>query len=269
MPDKDDFGNRIKTYESIETDRILIPHLPIYVRLDGKSFHSFTKDMLRPYDENLSRVMIETTKYLVKETHALIGYTQSDEISLVFYYPEPASEPLYGGRISKITSILASMCSVKFNQLAYEYWPGIVSDKSPIFDCRVFNLPNITEATNAVLWREIDATKNAVSMAARAYFSHEVLQNKSGKEMQEMLFQTHNINFNDYPAFFKRGTFVSKISEEVELSQEELEKIPEFKRPTSKVIRSKIVEMNMPSFRKVINREGVIFNNEEPLASVD
>jgi tRNA(His) 5'-end guanylyltransferase len=261
----DDFGNRIKKYESIETDRTLIPHLPIYARLDGRSFHTFTKNMKRPYDETLSNVMIETAKYLVKETNALIAYQQSDEISIIWYYPEPQSEPLFSGKTSKINSVLASMCSVKFNQLATLYWPELVSKTLPIFDCRTFNLPSTIEATNALLWREVDATKNAVSMAARAYFSHKQLQNKSGKEMQEMLFQEHNINFNDYPAFFKRGTFVRKVEEvERELSQEELQHISEGC-TSSAPPRSKIVEIDMPSFRKVTNREGVVFNKENPV----
>lgn len=265
MSDKDDFGNRIKAYEEIETSRILIPHLPIYVRLDGKCFHSFTKNMKRPYDETLSNVMIETTKYLVKETSAVIGYTQSDEISLIYYYPDPKSEPMYAGKTSKINSILAAMCSVKFNQLATEQWPELMSNSLPIFDCRTFNLPNTAEAVNAILWRETDATKNAVSMAARTYFSHKQLQNKSGKEMQEMLFQEHNINFNDYPAFFKRGTFVKKVEEEErELSQEELQHISEGC-TSSAPVRSKIMSLDMPPFRKVTNREGVIFNDEKPV----
>ena len=80
---KDSFGDRMKMYEGIEASRILMPGLPICVRLDGRAFHTFTRGLNRPYDERLSRMMIETTKRLVEDTHALIGYTQSDEISLI------------------------------------------------------------------------------------------------------------------------------------------------------------------------------------------
>src|ERR1700761_6891397 len=88
MDKKDDFGDRMKqVYEAPETERRFLPMLPIYARLDGRSFSRLTKDMARPYDVRMSDAMVDTTKYLVGETHALIGYTQSDEISLVWFYP--------------------------------------------------------------------------------------------------------------------------------------------------------------------------------------
>lgn len=259
---KDDLGDRMKMYEGIECERTLIPRLPIYARMDGKCFSNFTKNMKRPFDETMSKAMVETTKYLITETHALMGYTQSDEISLVWYHPEPKSESWLGGKPHKLISILASMTTIKFNLEIFKYagFTGI-----PIFDCRVFNLPTLEEAANAFLWRELDATKNAVSMAASCYFSPNQLHGKTGSEKQEMLFQTHGINFNYYPEAFKRGTFVRRVTEERLLTPEEMEGIPEEYRPKGMVSRSKIVEMEMPRFASVVNRVGVIFNGEEPL----
>ena len=262
--DTDSFGNRMKQYESIEVDRILLPKTPIYARLDGKSFHTFTRGMKRPYDEELSQMMVDTTKYLVDKTNALIGYTQSDEISLVWYYPDPESEALFGGRTMKLCSILAGLCSSFFTAACLDKWPHMIHSL-PSFDCRVLSLPNKEEAANMFLWRNSDAAKNAISMAARAYFPHKELQNKSGSMMQEMLFQNHRINFNDYPVFFKRGTFVRKLVENVVLTEEEQSIIPAKFRPGNKaVIRSRVVDINMPSFRKVTNRVGVIFDGEQP-----
>lgn len=77
---KSTLGQRMKGYEKRETEMEFLPLLPVYARIDGRSFHTFTRGMKRPYDENLSRAMIETTKYLVEHTHAKVGYTQSDEI---------------------------------------------------------------------------------------------------------------------------------------------------------------------------------------------
>lgn len=264
----DDLGDRMKMYEGIEHGRVLIPRLPIYARLDGRCFSNFTRDMNRPYDERMTRCMVETTKYLVDETCAVMGYTQSDEISLAWHYPDPKSQALFGGKVQKLVSVLASMATAEFMRLAIGSLYGPVHRMNPTFDCRVFNLPNLEEATNAFLWRELDATKNAISMLADEYYSHNELQGKTGEQKQEMLFQEHGINFNDQPAFFKRGTFVRGITEERMLTEEGLAKIPEQHRPTAPVLRSRIVELDMPKFRSVINRSAVIFDGADPITEI-
>lgn len=254
---EDNLGDRMKAYEAIEHDRILMPRLPIYARLDGKCFSSFTRNMERPYDMRMTQAMIETTKYLLEETHACIGYTQSDEISLAWHYPEPKSEAYLGGKVQKLVSILGSMATVKFNSI-------LQTDKLPMFDCRVFNLPSREETANAFLWRELDACKNAISMLAHCHFSPKQLHGKSGDQKQEMLWQEKRINFNDMPAFFKRGTFVRRIMEERFLTMTELENIPEQHRPEGPVMRSRIAELNMPKFMTVTNRAAVIFDGADP-----
>lgn len=97
----DDLGDRMKVYEMAEAGRKFMPLLPIVARLDGKGFSSFTKGLLRPYDERLSNLMVDCTKYLVSETNACCGYTQSDEITLAWYAPDYKSEIYFAGRISK------------------------------------------------------------------------------------------------------------------------------------------------------------------------
>jgi tRNA(His) guanylyltransferase len=71
-------GDRQKFYERQYAGQKLLSLIPVVCRLDGRAFHSFTKGLKRPYDERLSKLMVETTKYLVAETGAKVGYTQSD-----------------------------------------------------------------------------------------------------------------------------------------------------------------------------------------------
>lgn len=265
----DDFGDRMKDYEAKETERRFIPLLPVYARLDGRCFSRFTRGLERPFDLKITRLMVDTTKFLVEETHARIGYTQSDEISLVWLQDRYDSEMLFGGKVQKMVSVLAGLASAKFNQLASN-WTGIgnrAHDLTPVFDCRVFQFPNRTEAANAFLWREQDATKNAITMAAQAYYSHKDLDGKIGAVKQEMLF-AKGVNFNDYPAFFKRGTFVRRINVDRPMTANELACIPEKHRPEADalVTRSEIVELEMPIFTTVTNRESVIFDGADPCA---
>lgn len=257
----------MKDYEKLESGRRFMPLLPVYARLDGRSFSRFTKGFDRPYDQRMSEAMVNTTEYLVNETHALIGYTQSDEISLVWYSDSIDSQIFFDGKIQKMVSVLAALASVEFNRRCQMTILKTAADRSmPVFDCRVFQLPNKMEATNALLWREQDATKNAISMAARTMFSHKALIGKSGNEMQEMMWQEHDVNFNDYPSFFKRGTFVRRELVEVEMTDEACSDIPEEYRVEGMTVkRHRIVELDMPKFSTVTNRVEVIFNGEDPI----
>ena len=88
----DPLGDRMKDYEGRETKRRFLPLLPVCARLDGRAFHTWTKNLERPFDKRFVNLMRDVTSYLVQETNAVVGYTQSDEISLVFYSPDPKSQ---------------------------------------------------------------------------------------------------------------------------------------------------------------------------------
>lgn len=256
---KDNLGNRMKAYESQETDRKFIPTLPVYARIDGRSFSKFTKGMQRPFDPRMTDAMIEVTKYLVKETHAVIGYVQSDEISLLWHQPNTESEIFFDGRVHKMTSVLASMASAKLSQVIRGWEP--FEDRLPAFDARVISLPNKTEATNMFLWRSLDATKNAVSMACRHYYSAKQMQNKNQQQMKDMM-KERGVDFDaDFPDSFKYGTFVKKVVVERLLTVKEWLAIPENYRPDPDVgvIRSEMQTYNI-QFKTIIDRDKFIFN---------
>jgi hypothetical protein len=166
-PKGDSLGDRIKAYEAAETGRALMPLLPIIGRIDGRCFSAFTRGMDRPYDKLLHACMVETTKRLLKETQATAGYTQSDEITLLWHGDNHQTQTIFGGKPFKMMSVAASLTTSIFVELAREYWPEKIAHGPVSFDCRVFQVPNKDEACNAFLWREKDATKNAISMAAR------------------------------------------------------------------------------------------------------
>jgi tRNA(His) 5'-end guanylyltransferase len=264
---KDSMGTRMKFYESFETERRLMPLLPVYCRVDGICFHSFCRKLKRPYDERLSALMIQLTIELAKEFNVNAAYTQSDEISLGWNIEDHESEMFCNGRILKLNSHLASKTSVKFNRLLPDFLPEKVKDEA-YFDARVMNLPNTVEAANMFLWREFDATRNSIQMAGRAYFSHKQLHGKNGSVIQEMLFQEKKINWNDYPAFFRRGTFIlrRKVKQPPDLS-----KVPEKYRntvdPNILIEKSEFIKYDMPPFTKVANRDRVLFFGEEPVLS--
>jgi tRNA(His) guanylyltransferase len=258
LKDTDEFGSRMKAYEAVETARRLDVNLPIYTRIDGRSFSRFTRGMERPFDDALSSAMVETTKWLVGQTHARIGYTQSDEISLV-WKAQPGSDVLFSGKVQKLVSVLASMTATRFVTLIPEEW----RERLPHFDCRVFQLPSETEAANVVLWRAMDARKNAISMVAQHHFSHKSLQSQDQRAMLRMLADA-GVKFAALPARYRLGTFVRRVNVVRALSESELARIPEKHRPLGPVARTEVQEIDMPPFNDVANREGVIFSGEAP-----
>ena len=264
----DALGDRMKDFESHETARRFLPGLPVYARIDGRGFSKFTKGMERPFDARMSAAMIQTTKDLVENTHARIGYTQSDEISLVWQAESYDSGIFFNGKVQKMCSNLASEATMAFVLALLQVGMGDLLGRRPKFDCRVFQLPSQVEAANMFLWRNQDATKNAISMAARHHYPHKALDRKNGSEMQEMLF-AKDVNFNNYPPGFKRGTWVRRATVERSFTAEEIERIPEKKRPPADamVTRTVIRAFYLPRFGSVLNREAVVFDGAEAMVA--
>ncbi len=255
LKDTDDFGDRMKGYEAAETDRKLNPMLPIYARIDGRAFSTFTRGMERPFDARVTGAMIETTKFLVQETHARIGYTQSDEISLAWLADSPESDVFFSGKVQKMCSVLASMAAAKFATVI----PTEFAGRLPHFDCRVFQLPSKEEAANAFLWRAMDARKNAIGMVAQGQFSHRQLHGKDQRAMLAML-TDRGIDFESFPVSFRRGSFIRRHTVTRLLTHDELARIPDKHRPSGPIIRSHMQVIEMPPFNKVANRVEVIFD---------
>jgi tRNA(His) guanylyltransferase len=260
----DDLGDRMKGYEQAEAGRRAMPLLPICIRIDGKNFSKFTTEMKRPFDEKLHEMMVITTIHLVDQAGAKVGYTQSDEISLVLL-AEEGSQNIFDGKFQKLTSVLAAMASVKFNELLPYYFSHKV-EKYPVFDARAWNVPTETEAINCFVWRQIDAIRNSVSMLARHHFSHKELVGKSSPEMKKMLLDK-GMDWDAQEAAFRLGTFVTRNKEMRTLNTEELARIPEKHRPAPdmKVERTMIKPAQVPLLTKIMNRREVLFCGQEPV----
>jgi tRNA(His) guanylyltransferase len=202
---RDSLGDRMKDYESIT--RAVLPRKSwVVLRIDGRNFHAWTRGLERPFSMALARAIDSTAAALCEEiSGAVLAYTQSDEISVLMHdFTKPGTEPWFGGIVQKIASVSASIATAYFNQF---------SPKSQLahFDARVFTVPSASEAANYLIWRQRDAVRNSISMAAHAMFSQKQLHGVSSNQMQEMLF-VQGVNWNDYPIRFKRGGQVVKRS---------------------------------------------------------
>lgn len=230
---KDNLGDRIKTYEYV-TRQYLLRRTPVIIRIDGKAFHTYTKGFERPFDRVLTQTMQDTMKYLCENVEGcVIGYTQSDEITLVLCdYKKLNTQAWFNANVQKMCSVAASMATMAFNYSFEKNVKANVTEmckqgnlnssyirenvlKRAVFDARVFNVPK-EEVNNCLLWRQQDATRNSIQSVAHAYFSDKQIKNKNTNMLQEMLWQEKGINWNNYPTHYKRGSCCVKEQYEVD-----------------------------------------------------
>ena len=206
---KDNLGDRIKRYQQV-FDYSFTDKTPIIIRLDGKSFHSWTKKSKceKPFDNDFSELMANTTKFLCQNVPGCVfGYTQSDQISLcIIYYQNNESQPWFDNRIQKIVSVVSSLATCFFN--SNNHMQNIIP---AIFDCRAFTIPQ-KQVINYFIWRQRDAIRNSISMLSHAFFSNKQLNKKNSAQQLQMLKQIY-INWQDYPSRFKKGVAVLKTDE--------------------------------------------------------
>ena len=224
-----DYDVRMKKYEYV-TRTYLYTRTPVIIRIDGKSFHSFTRGFEKPFDSVLVRSMQDTMKYLCANIQGcVLGYTQSDEISLLLIdYQSLETTAWFDYNIQKCATIAAGTATMIFNKLFEQYAKsasgiepdGEVSDmykksiaKGAVFDARIFNLPK-EEVCNYFLWRQNDAVRNSIQMTGHCYFSAKQLHRKSCGDIKEMLMSEKGIDWNTFPTNYKRGSCCIKTYDE-------------------------------------------------------
>lgn len=266
MTTKDPLGDRMKMYEDPESDRRFMPLLPILARLDGINFSKFTKGMQSPYDLRFRAAMIATTKHLVETTGALTGYTQSDEITLVWYSETLRRQTWFDGRVLKMCTHMATLATLFFFKEIQRTMPEFAY-RDPRFDARANNVPTVEEGANNFLWRESDATKNSVNMLAHQCFSAKALMYKSGNDKLDMMI-AKGINWNSMPSAYKRGVYVQRRIISSPFTTEEINALPPMHsartNPNLMVDRSFIGVVEFPPLSKVTNRVDVIFKGAQP-----
>lgn len=219
----DSLGDRMKRYESVPK-LYLTRRVPVIIRLDGKAFHTFTRGMRKPFDTVLMESMQETMKCLCENVQGcVLGYTQSDEITLVLTdYATVKTDAWFGYNVEKMTSISASMATLVFNLVFFKNATDAdraagkdyikYKDKigKALFDARAFSVPK-DEVANCLIWRQQDATRNSIEAVGQANFSQRQLHGKSCNEIQDMLFVEKGINWNNFPTDCKRGAACRKV----------------------------------------------------------
>lgn len=202
----DELDHKMRIFETAH-DHCVLPGIFMVARLDGRGFTRLTKEVHKfeaPFDERMRDLMVSTTQHLMQcGFRVLYGYTQSDEISLLFHPDEETFER----KLRKYDSVLAAEASAHFSlQL------GALGT----FDARISQLPQVEQVVDYFRWRSEDAHRNALNshcywllrkQAKSVGQATSALEGMSVAAKNELLFQ-HGINFNDLPRWQKRGVGV-------------------------------------------------------------
>ena len=240
--DKTTLGDRMKNnYENVNRF-YLTRRMPVIIRVDMRAGHTFTKGMNKPFDDVFVKTMQETMEYLCENIQGcVLGYTQSDEISLVLIdYAEITTDAWFGNNLQKMCSVSASMATLAFNKFfsgrvqefmydcCDEFGDDVLPEKqndyelahnvyfkkfnAAMFDSRVFTIPK-EEVCNYLIWRQQDSTRNSIQSVGQANFSQKELHGKSCNNIQDMLMIQKGINWNDYATTLKRGSCCIKVDD--------------------------------------------------------
>lgn len=202
----DELDSKMRVYEE-SLDQVILPEIYLVARLDGNCFTRLTREICQfeaPFDIKFRDMMIHTTKALMNYGFRVIyGYTESDEISLLFH-PE---ENTFGRKVRKYNSILAGVASAAFS---------LKLGQQAIFDCRMVPLTTKERVKDYFEWRQEDSHRN--SLNSHCYWllrkqgksvgeATSILNGKSVAFKNELLFQ-NGINFDKLPSWQKRGVGV-------------------------------------------------------------
>ena len=208
--------------------RIYLDNFKTYIiRMDGKNFSTYLNGFVKPFDEifrdTMNEVMIECCKEI---SGAICGFTNSDEISVVFKKNNPESEIYFGGECQKIASVMASFCSSNFNRIFFEKINSNEYFISPeqkeiynkkvlraTFDARVFQIED-EDFFNNIIWRFLDCYRNSISGISRCFFSSKELESKSNLDRLNML-KEKGIDIRDYKESFVYGTLCYKVPTQI------------------------------------------------------
>lgn len=282
-----DIASRMKQFEqdALKMER-LDPTKPYIIRLDGHKFSTFASSFNKPFDHGLHAIMVQVTKDLMKMqwTDATLGYTQSDEITLVFPALVTSSSSTltattdtentdgnngdhddhgddtveadnsgtttatttttkqqqertltFGGRILKMATLAASLCTARFTYWCLRYAQEgtvftqektekfdrvmqVLNAGTAHFDARIFNVDNDMDCLNNIKWRSnYDSVRNSRMNLSRKYYSAKQLHKLTARESIERLRTEKGVSWeHDCPASFKYGTFVKRVSVEMD-----------------------------------------------------
>ena len=210
--------------KKFETDDRLLPNCWMVVRIDGKAFHRFSDShsFNKPNDIKALNLMNACAEHVMNEFNDIvISYGQSDEYSFVFR----RMTDLYGRRSAKITTNVVSLFASTYVFNWSKFFPTTELQYPPSFDARAVLYPTNETLRDYLSWRQVDCHINNLyntvfwALVQQGKLSnHDAQQRLKGSvsgDKNEILFSEFNINYNNEPDQFKKGTTIFRKKVEI------------------------------------------------------
>ena len=203
--------------KSFEIDDKIKPCCWIVVSLKCTNFDNIVESHMidKPNDINFSKLFSATVTDIVQNFQDVqLCYVYHDEIIFIF----KKSSTLYQRRKFKLLSYLCSMVSSSF----VFKWPLFFEDKDlqliPIFKGTVYSFPEDQLVRCFFTLKQLDCHKKNLDrlvfyllikeLKMSSKEAHDLLKNNDEGFKNELLFSKFNINYNNEPKIFKRGSIL-------------------------------------------------------------
>lgn len=218
--------SRFEYVKQFEHEEKLLNNCWIVVRVDGKAFHRFCRvhQFKKPNDIDALQLMNMAGMTVMQDFNEIVlAYGQSDEYSFVFR----RDASVYQRRRDKLVSYVASL----FTSAYMFHWANIFKDRSlvmcypPAFDARTVLYPTDENLRDYLSWRQADAHVNnlynttfwsLVSSGMSNTDAENKLKGTLAKDKNEILFTQFNINYNNEPLIYRKGTILMQKTIKVE-----------------------------------------------------
>ena len=214
-------NSKFEYVKSFENKNDLLKNTYIVIRIDGKGFTKFTDahQYKKPNEIKGIKVMaLAGLSVMESFPEIFLGYGQSDEFSFAF----KKNARLYNRRHEKILTNVVS----QFTSAFVYYWPKIFSNGEelkypPCFDGRVVLYPSFQNLKDYFSWRYVDCHINDLynttfwALVQEGKMNkdqaHQKLKGTLSNDKNEILFSQFNINYNNQPEVYKKGTLLIRV----------------------------------------------------------
>lgn len=224
-------NSKYEYVRSFELEDRILPQTYIVVRVDGRKFHQFSKyyDFAKPNDIKALTVMNRAAQGVMQDVQdIMLAYGDSDEYSFAFL----RDTELFDRRSAKLVSTVVSTFTAHyiFNwMIEFNGAPSGTEANSakakpleaghlPSFDGRAVTYPNFSLLKDYFCWRQVDCHINNLynttfwALVLQGNMTPDEaetrLQGTVSADKNEILFSEFQINYNNEPEMYKKGTVI-------------------------------------------------------------